>query len=169
MYPSLVGSVHKCWIGYQSLFTSFHALERYRGQTDAELEKAIATILVMLFEAPRFDQVYQTSLLLLQGGRDQQVGATLKNMINNWYDDKQLGIFQCKEKKPVFPWLPWQTMRWRRWHTTSESCAGLHGTFGYRTLKLKLLVALVEIESERRHKQGTSPLCETCREMGMLR
>ena len=52
---------------------------------DAEHEKAIATILVMLlFEAPRFDQVYQTSLLLLEGGRDQQVGASLKNMINNW-------------------------------------------------------------------------------------
>ena len=27
-YPSLVGSVHKCWIGYQSLRNSFHALER---------------------------------------------------------------------------------------------------------------------------------------------
>jgi len=77
MYPSLVGGVHKCWIGYQSLRNSFHALERYRGQTDAEHEKAIATIMVMLFEAPRFDQVYQTSLFLLQGGRDQQVGATL--------------------------------------------------------------------------------------------
>lgn len=81
-YPNLLGdSVHICKIGFQSLLHAFRILASYAEGTEKHKE-AIAVILVMFFEAPRLQELYDLSLRLLEDKLDEQVGATNRNLIN---------------------------------------------------------------------------------------
>ncbi|KAF8776693.1 hypothetical protein HU200_003421 [Digitaria exilis] len=83
-YLDLLGdSVHICKIGFQSLLHAFRILASYAEGTEKHKE-AIAVILVMFFEAPRLQELYDMSLRLLEDKLDEQVGVTNKNLINRW-------------------------------------------------------------------------------------
>ncbi|CAN6352113.1 unnamed protein product [Urochloa humidicola] len=86
-YCDLLGgdTVAVCRIGFGPLIKSFRILAEHVGQ-NKDYEEAIAVLLVMLFEAPRFPAVFEKSMKLLIEGEEDTVGEELKKLINNWCD-----------------------------------------------------------------------------------
>jgi hypothetical protein len=85
-YPDLLGgSVDVCVVGYQSLVNAFYTLIAYCENTDQH-KAAIAVILVMFFEASRFQELRDLSYRLLRDKYNEAVGGTNRVLINNWYD-----------------------------------------------------------------------------------
>jgi hypothetical protein len=88
VYCKLLGdgkTVDNCKIGIKSLKDSFKALvEHHDGHNETDYRTAIAVLLVMFFEAPRFVLVYETCLRLLKEKRDEFVGKDAKDLINGW-------------------------------------------------------------------------------------
>jgi hypothetical protein len=89
MYPSLVGAVHKCKVGYQSLLRAVPELAKLGSKGDdlgTGYKSAIAVVLVMCFEAARFKEVFDFCLSLLKDKKDEEVGQKNRALINDWAD-----------------------------------------------------------------------------------
>jgi len=93
-------TVDQCRIGYYPLIQAFHDLVgRPRSQKDRKV--AIAVILVMLFEAPRFPAVYKKCLELIREMADDLVGEKLQLLINNWCTKSRKFYIANGEEKTV--------------------------------------------------------------------
>jgi hypothetical protein len=66
------------------LVDAFYTLVGHNVRSRKDYRTAIAVILVMLFEAPRFPEVFEMGLELPNGKEEGYVGKTFKDMINDW-------------------------------------------------------------------------------------
>jgi hypothetical protein len=90
-YPHLItGGVAVLKLGYQQLLRAFHSLatlgDAGNEQIRSEHKEAIAVMVVMLFEGPRFPAVCKFVKGLLRQKRDDLVGKERGILINNWCD-----------------------------------------------------------------------------------
>ncbi|TVU49582.1 hypothetical protein EJB05_00896 [Eragrostis curvula] len=90
-YLELTGkTVAELKVGYQSLFKALHILAGHRvDRQDKDYDVAIAVIMVMFFEAPRFPELFQMCLELLTQMRDDFVGEEYQKLINNWFNNSR--------------------------------------------------------------------------------
>ncbi|KAG2621637.1 hypothetical protein PVAP13_3NG311900 [Panicum virgatum] len=92
-FDLLNSTVDQCRVGYYPLIQAFHDLDR---------SVAIAVILVVLFEAPRFPAVYEKCLDLIREMKDDLVGEKLQLLINNWCSKSRSFYDANGEEKTVY-------------------------------------------------------------------
>lgn len=67
VYYDLLGeTVDKCKVGYNPLVSAFYSLVDHDKNRKVDYKTAIAVLLVMFFEAPRFTEVYERNISFLK-------------------------------------------------------------------------------------------------------
>ena len=82
-YAMLGTTADQCRVGYHLITNAFHTLVAHPDST-GDSDGAIAIIMVMLYEAPRFPAVYQKCLQFIREMTNVFVGENLQQLINNW-------------------------------------------------------------------------------------
>lgn len=77
-------TVDRCKVGYNPFIDAFYTLVGHDIRNKKNYKSAIAVLLVMLFEAPRFSEVCERNLELLKAKKEALVGEAGKDLINNW-------------------------------------------------------------------------------------
>jgi len=92
-YNAMLGTTaDQCRVGYHLITNAFHTLVAHPDST-GDSDGAIAIIMVMLYEAPRFPAVYQKCLQFIREMTNGFVGENLQQLINNWCS-KCLNFFE---------------------------------------------------------------------------
>lgn len=127
MYHDLIGdTVDKLKIGYSPFVDAFYTLVNHVPGDQRDYRTAIAVVLVMLFEGPRFAELYERNLRLLKEKTDEVVGKDGQYLINQWAnicedffrengDNKTVTL--SDEANPGFKKM-WEGLRilcWTRW------------------------------------------------------